>query len=143
MAKKWKQVGGFPQATLIQVNETEGDFVEGIYKGHQEHVGPNDSFMHYIEIDGQLCSFWGSGVLDKGLANVSTDDEVRITYKGKAKSNTPGRKGYYDYTIEVAEDDGEEEAAPAPKKLVKSAKKVVPETETEEGEGDEGEDTPF
>ena len=142
MAKKWKTVGGFPQATLIKVNEEVDAFVEGIYKGCQENVGPNNSKMHYIEIDGELCSFWGSDVLDKRLAQVHEGDEVRITYKGKAKSNTPGRKGYYDYTIEVAEEDGdEEEAAPAPKKVVKPAKKIVP--ETEDGESDEDEDTPF
>lgn len=143
MAKKWKEVGAYKQATQIIINEDKGDVTEGIYQGRQEHVGENDSQVHYIEIDGELCSFWGSAVLDARLASVQVGDEVRITYKGKAKSKTPGRKGYHDYTIEVAEDDGSEEEEPAPKAAVKPVKKTVPTkaAETEEGEGDE--DLPF
>lgn len=141
MAKKWKEVGGFNQdATQIDIKAQVGDVTEGLYKGSTAHVGDNDSTIHYVEVDGVLCSFWGSKVLDERLKNVPVDSEIKIEYKGTVKSKTPGRRGYHDFKIEMAEDDGEPEAPKAPRRVT-PVKKAVSSNETaEEGEDD---DVPF
>ena len=138
MAKKWKEVGGFKQATPIVINDEVDQVTEGIYDGVKEHVGENDSKVHYVKIDDELCQFWGSTVIDARLEGVQPGQEIRITYKGKGKSKTPGRKGFHDYTVEVAEDDGEEEAP-----VTKPVKKTAPVKGVAAEKGEEDGDLPF
>jgi len=138
MAKKYKEiVGDFKQGTQIVINEEVGQITEGIYDGYKAHVGENDSNVHYIKIDGELCQFWGSKGLDPKLTQVEVGQEVKITYKGRVKSSIPGRKAFYSYIVEIVEYDSEEEDV-KPKKTT-STKKTTPvkTANTEEGEDED------
>jgi hypothetical protein len=72
----------------------EGDSIEGLLIGVEEHVGQNDSKMYHIEQkDHATIDVWGSTVLDMRMAVVKIGEEVKIVYKGlgekKRGNNAP------------------------------------------------------
>ena len=75
--------------------ENDGDKLEGTYIKKKINVGPNNSTMYYIEVEGVNRSVWGSTVLDDKMDFVSIGDKIKITYKGKDKE-----KKYHLYTVE-------------------------------------------
>ena len=82
----------------------EGDSIEGVYKGNQHNVGKNKSNIYSIKVEGELKNVWGSTVLDRKMISVEEEDQIRITYDGKAEE-----KDYKKYTVEVDGPEDEEE----------------------------------
>lgn len=78
-----------------EVNKT----VAGKYVKKQSNIGPNNSEMYYLEVEGTegLTSVWGSTVLDNKFEEVPLQSQVKIEYLGKAK----GKSGtsYKDFKV--------------------------------------------
>lgn len=72
--------------------------LQGVLKAVKRNIGANNSTIYEVESKGKLISFWGSTVLDPRLEQVSIGDELRITYKGKKKSEKTGRT-FKDYEV--------------------------------------------
>lgn len=83
---------------------------EGLFTGtiHNTGTEKNSSLHMFTTLDGKsTVGIWGKSVLDSNIANFKQGDKVRITYLGKAKSNTPGR--FYDnFEFEVDVPEGED-----------------------------------
>lgn len=48
--------------------ETPGEFVAGIYQGHEEEVGPNKAMLYNFETkNGKPFSIWGCTTLDRAF----------------------------------------------------------------------------
>ena len=80
-------------------NFDEAPEMVGLYLGHEEGVGENDSNLYTFEVDQKNISVWGSTVLDIRLKNVKVGEEVKIVFNGMKDS--PNRKGkqYKDFEV--------------------------------------------
>ena len=80
------------------------DAIEGIYLGHDENVGANDSMLYHIEVDKQPWGVWGSTVLDGKMTTAKSGDKIKIEYLGKGDAK-PGKNApklfevYIDYEL--------------------------------------------
>lgn len=97
--KKWTEVG----ASFNQVHTWVEDLpLEGVLVNIKKDVGANKSMLYTLEkADHTLVDFWGSTVLDARMANISTGDEIRVTFKGVEKS-TKGNKPVKIFKVEKA-----------------------------------------
>jgi len=79
----FKEVG--KELPEVWTPKKEGDFIEGIYAQRKSNVGPNNSNLYVLEIEGKLKSVWGSTVLDDLMVdpNIKIGDTLRITYDGE------------------------------------------------------------
>lgn len=77
-----------------------GEFVEGIFLGLADEVGPNESRLYNFKMeDGALVAVWGGTVLDSRMdmcraQGLDVGDTVRIVYVGDAqakKGQNPAR----------------------------------------------------
>lgn len=142
-----RKIGGFQNATPIDVKEEIGQITEGIYKGFTPI--PSDRYkgkinnLYFIEIEGTLCSFFGGAGLERRLSEVKIGDWVSLTYNGLVRLKSGNKLHDFEVeTGEVVEDD--EEETPKPKiTKPKAPKKTTPvhKEDTDEGEGDD--DIPF
>ncbi len=77
--------------------------LEGILISKEAKVGPNESnFYKFEQKNGEVVAAWGNVVLDDRLVQVTTGDQVKITYLGKVKNDATGRT-YKSYSVEVDE----------------------------------------
>ena len=77
--------------------------LEGVLISKESSVGPNDSNFYKFELkNGEVTGAWGNVVLDDRLVQVSTGDQVKITYLGKVKNDQSGRT-YKSFEVEVDE----------------------------------------
>ena len=104
--------------------EKDGDFVEGLLTRVETNVGPNSSMMYHIEQlkDNEPISVWGSTVLDIRMGEVKVGQQVKITYKGEAK--TGGRGGHKPKIFKVEYKDPE---VPEDKDLADVAEEIMKE----------------
>ena len=73
-------------------NWTDKTSIIGLYVGRKDDVGPNKSKMYIIETnDNQRVSIWGSTLLDDRFQEININEQVKIIYLGKAKSESSGR----------------------------------------------------
>lgn len=79
--------------------EKEGDEIVGVLKDAQDEVGPNKSRVYTISTDDGTFSVWGSTVLDNRMKNVAIGEEVKIVYKGMAKSEKRKGAEYKDWDV--------------------------------------------
>jgi len=73
--------------------------IRGIFIGKEEGVGPNNSCVYNLEVEGKPRAVWGSTVLDTRLKNVGLGDEVVIIYKGMVASEKRKGSSYKDYDV--------------------------------------------
>ena len=66
----------------IWTPKEEGDSITGVFIKAESEVGPNNSMLYHIEVDGKPESIWGCTVLDQRMISVLPGDKIRITYKG-------------------------------------------------------------
>jgi hypothetical protein len=72
---------------------TPGEYVEGIYLGMQEGIGPNKSKLYNFRMpDAQIVSVWGGTVLDSRMAMMQppVGSTVKIVYVGDGNKK-PGQ----------------------------------------------------
>lgn len=73
--------------------------VTGVLVEKRSEVGPNLSMMYTLEQpDHTQIGVWGSNVLDGKMKAVEIGEEVRIVYKGMAKSEKT-KRSYHDFTV--------------------------------------------
>jgi hypothetical protein len=65
--------------------------LQGVLVNVKKGVGANNSTIYEVKVGSETVAFWGSSVLDARLEQVSVNDEVRIKYLGKKKSDKTGR----------------------------------------------------
>ena len=77
--------------------ENAGDCIEGIYAKKKIDVGPKNSLMYYIDVDGVIKTIWGCKVLDDKMDDLelSIGDKIKITYEGMDE-----KKKYHKYKVE-------------------------------------------
>ena len=64
----------------------EGDSLQGILIDKRARTEDRSAFYHIQDGNDQLHLVWGSAVLDRAMATVEKDDEVRITFNGTKPS---------------------------------------------------------
>jgi len=90
-----------------------GESVTGFYVNKREGVGQNASAVYELKLEnGELISFWGSGLLDGKFDIIPLGCKVRVTYKGVAQPKTPAGRAYQNFLVEY------DETARAPMKEV-------------------------
>lgn len=84
--------------TWKYADEGEGAELVGTYTGMTANVGQNNSNMYNFTTKSGVVSVWGTSLLDNRLKNIELGEEVKLVYKGKAKSEKTGRQ-YHDFAI--------------------------------------------
>lgn len=78
-----------------------GESVTGYYVNKRDGVGQNSSAVYELKLEnGELISFWGSGLLDGKFDIIPLGCMVRVTYKGIAQPKTPAGRAYQNFTVE-------------------------------------------
>lgn len=85
---------------------------EGWYLKKKEHLGENDSTMYIFKHDmGEEVGVWGSAVMDTKMSEIvnlaaSGEEKIRvkITYKGKVKSEKRKGSSYKDFSVMYSTD---------------------------------------
>lgn len=96
MADNWKEAQEL--AGRIWDFETDKELI-GLYVSHEEKVGPNESHMYTIELQGgERVSVWGNTVLDGKFKVVPMGAEVKINYLGKVNNPKTNRQ-YKNFTL--------------------------------------------
>jgi len=67
-------------------NFEEKNELEGLFVRREDNVGPNNSKVYYVNVNGEEVCFWGNTVLDNQLAGVIEGKRVKVNYLGKAVS---------------------------------------------------------
>ncbi len=83
--------------------ENDGDFIEGVLVGKQDHVGANDSWMYTIETPEGVRSVWGATLLDSRMIALAVGSKIKITYKGLGEAKG-GHNAPKIFKVEVDED---------------------------------------
>lgn len=86
---EWKQVSGSNNPTW---NFEENKEIEGQLKRVQENIGPNNSKMYTIIVNGDAFGVWGATGLDRDMENVNLGDDVKIIYAGLKLNPKSNRK---------------------------------------------------
>lgn len=76
-----------------------GDEISGVYAGKESGVGPNNSNLYNLQVDGQLVGVWGTTILDARMKNLSLGEEVKIVYLGEAPSKNRKGKSYHNFEV--------------------------------------------
>ena len=66
----------------LWIPEKEGDSITGTFVNADSNVGPNNSTMYHLEVEGKPVGIWGCTILDQRMVAVKPGDKLRITYKG-------------------------------------------------------------
>jgi len=71
----------------------DGDMIEGKLLKIQSDVGPSDSMLYTLEVDGKPINFWGTTILDQRMVGINVGDLIQVIFKGlgeaKAGKNAP------------------------------------------------------
>lgn len=87
--------------------DSDGSVLEGELLEKEENVGSNNSMLYRIRLnDGEEMAVWGSTALDSRMKVIEPGMKIRITYKGKVKSEKTGRT-YKDFNLDLWEENGE------------------------------------
>src|SRR5579864_8795939 len=99
---KWKDVpiGG----TMVQWDQPK--IIEGKYLGSEERTTENGTnLVHSVKLaNGEIVRFFGTTLLNSGLAKVTLDSYVQIEYTDKSIKTR--RFKMKDFRIRVGEEDG-------------------------------------
>lgn len=123
---EWEEVGSFgmswePKASGSAKDKnykakepSEDSWMTGYYKSTKEDVGINKSQVHTFKLvkvgnpddlsgeESSDVSVWGSGVLDKKIAEgVAPGQLVRVKWLGIKENKKPGGKPYHDFEVKV------------------------------------------
>lgn len=93
----WQKVGDVGDTWEFQTQPS----ITGLYIAKRDHIGENDSTMYSLELTdkpGTIIGVWSTAVLANKMSQVPIGHEVRIDYKGKAKSEKGGRE-YHDFEV--------------------------------------------
>jgi hypothetical protein len=92
----WKKVGDMGDTWDFETDKA----IEGLYIGKQDEVGVNKSTIYNIERsdNNEVMGVWDTTVLRTKMSQVPVGHEVRIEYKGKAKSDKSGKE-YHDFDV--------------------------------------------
>ena len=92
----WKKVGDMGDTWDFRNQKT----ITGLYIGKQENVGENESTIYNLEDaeTHEVHGVWDTTVLKTKMSQVPVGHEVRIEYKGLAKSEKGGRE-YHDFDV--------------------------------------------
>lgn len=86
--KKWTKIESSPTWDFKEEKE-----LVGYYVGVETEVGENKSNLYtFRKENGETIAVWGNTVLDIRFRNLIKDEEVKIVYKGKEKSEKTGRE---------------------------------------------------
>lgn len=78
-----------------------GSVVQGYYNNLRTEVGQNRSNVYEVQLEnGELVSFWGSGLLDGKFKEIPMGVMVRVTYLGVKQPQTPAGRAYQDFKVE-------------------------------------------
>jgi len=88
----WREVGGMTEAEWDRES-----VITGIFTERKENVGPNNSKLYVLDVNGTKTAVWGSTVLDTKFESVGLNEEVEITPLGK-KTGKNGKE-YSDYAL--------------------------------------------
>ncbi len=142
-----RKVGGFEEATPIDVKSEINQVTEGIYQGFipvpsKKYAGKINN-LYFMTIDGKKCSFFGGTLLDRRLEHVEIGEWLELTYKGKQQNPKTGNS-YHDFAVIAGElvEGNEDNVTPKVTKP-KQPNKVTKAQEANEGEDEEGDDIPF
>lgn len=103
----WRKVGMGENIDLKR--DGIGTETVGIFLGTDENVGPNNSKVHNLRMDGKTVQFWGSTVLDARFDSIEKGNLVKIVYLGQEKSKTAGRAAFHNFDVFVADGEGSSE----------------------------------
>lgn len=78
----------------------DGDMVEGILLKVQDNVGPQDSMLYTLEVNGKPESIWGCAILDQRMIGVKIGEKIRVTFKGVGEAS-PGKNAPKIFKVEV------------------------------------------
>jgi len=78
--------------------EGKGAELVGTYIRKKEGVGENNSNIYTLKQDGGMVSFWGNKILNARMLDIVIGEDVKIVYKGTAKSEKSGRT-YHDFDV--------------------------------------------
>lgn len=78
----------------------EDSSVTGILIKIQEDVGPENSMLYTLEVEGRPTSIWGSVILNQRMIGIKLGDLIKITFKGLGEAK-PGRKAPKIFKVEV------------------------------------------
>ena len=92
MNNEWQEVGSMTDSEWDRKKEIVGTLVE-----RKESVGPNNSKLYVLDVEGIKTAVWGSTVLDTKFESVEVGSEVKIVPLGKATSKAG--KEYSDYQV--------------------------------------------
>ena len=80
------------EITLVKL-EKDGDSVTGEYVRTEEHIGENDSKLHFLkDAEGELFKLWGCASLDADLQFAKVGQKLRIVHKGFGEAKKKGHK---------------------------------------------------
>lgn len=82
--------------------EKKGDSLIGIYVDSFTYVGKkfhNEGHAYKIRTDAGMKTVFGTGRLDRAMAEVPKNSEVQITYLGRVKSNREGGQDEHDWRV--------------------------------------------
>lgn len=91
----WTEAGSGNSKTW---DKEKNNVIQGLYKSKKSNVGPNQSNVYNIQVNGEdeVTGVWGSTVLDGRFEEIPEGSEVRIEYLGTAQ----GKRGQYaDYKV--------------------------------------------
>jgi len=73
--------------------KNEDDELTGVLIKIQDEVGPQDSMLYTLEVEGKPVSVWGCAILDQRMIGIKVGDNIKIVYKGlgeaRAGQNAP------------------------------------------------------
>ena len=95
MPNDWEEVSSSQNPAWDYKKNKE---IQGIYKGMQTNVGPNNSNMYDLETDDGVIGVWGNAVLNTRMKNIELGEEVKIVYGGLLKSEKTGRS-YHSFNV--------------------------------------------
>ncbi len=81
----------------------ENQSLTGVLIKVQHDVGPSDSMLYSLEVDGKPWNVWGSTILDQRMIGIKVGDLIRITFKGLGEAK-PGKNAPKIFKVEL--DDG-------------------------------------
>lgn len=77
---------------IFEFKEKEDELAGTLIK-IQSDVGPSDSMLYTLEVEGKPINVWGTTILDQRMVGIKVGDQIKMIFKGlgeaKAGKNAP------------------------------------------------------